>query len=65
MCDPVKDPKSYLFRIARETQRLAQKVFKCSKYEVMSALRLVLSPGRSISISDTFSFYTDLNSKMQ
>jgi len=33
-----------LVRVAREAQRLSQKVHKCSKYEVMSALRLVLSP---------------------
>jgi len=33
-----------LVRVAREAQRLSQKVHKCSKHEVMSALRLILSP---------------------
>ena len=33
-----------LVRIAREAQRLSQKVFKCSKHEVICALRLILSP---------------------
>lgn len=33
-----------LVRIAREAQRLSHKVFKCSKHEVTSALRLILCP---------------------
>ena len=33
-----------LVRIAREAQRLSSKVFKCSKHEVLHALRLILSP---------------------
>lgn len=38
-----------LVRLAREAQRLSQKVHKCSKYEVMSALRLVLCPSLATS----------------
>ena len=33
-----------LVRIAREAQRLSHKVYKCSKHEVLYALRLILSP---------------------
>jgi ankyrin repeat/BTB/POZ domain-containing protein 2 len=33
-----------LVRVAREAQRLARPLGMCSKHEVMSALRIVLSP---------------------
>ena len=33
-----------LVRIAREAQRLSHKVFKCSKHEIILALKLILSP---------------------
>ena len=33
-----------LVRVAREAQRLSHKVFKCSKHEVVYALKLILSP---------------------
>ena len=33
-----------LVRVAREAQRLSHKVYKCSKHEVIYALKLILSP---------------------